>query len=130
MSRCVSGVSYPFPHARGAITLDQFVQPDAPSREEREAVFNECLACLDRLYPLYEEVLGRLAQIAARVEETLAPERARGRTPGAGPRPHGPASGGGLPSRPRGPGRPTPPGRHSGLKARGRLSVSGERGRI
>jgi Zn-dependent protease with chaperone function len=77
VSRCISGVSYPFPHARGAITLDQFVQPDAPPHDEGEGVFNECLACLDRLYPLYEEVLGRLAQIAARVEETLAPEPAR-----------------------------------------------------
>jgi Zn-dependent protease with chaperone function len=75
VSRCISGVSYPFPHARGAITLDQFVQPDAPSRDEREAVFNECLACLDRLFPLYDQVLGRLAQIAARVEDTLEPAR-------------------------------------------------------
>jgi Zn-dependent protease with chaperone function len=83
VSRCVSGVSYPFPHARGAITLDQFVQPDAPAHDEWDGVFNECLACLDRLYPLYEEVLGRVAQIAARVEETLAPEPARGRD-GAG----------------------------------------------
>ena len=79
VSRCVAGVSYPFPHARGAITLDQFVEPDAPSHEEREALFNECLACLDRLYPLYEEVLGRLAQIASRVEETLALETAPGK---------------------------------------------------
>jgi hypothetical protein len=36
------------------------------------------MACLDRLFPLYDEVLGRLAQIAARVEATLAPEPARG----------------------------------------------------
>jgi hypothetical protein len=83
VSRCISGISYPFPHARGAITLDQFVQPDALPHDEREALFNECVACLDRLYPLYEAVLGRLAQIAARVEEALAPEPARG-SDGAG----------------------------------------------
>ena len=75
---CISGVAYPFPHARGAVTLDQFVQPDAPSHDEWETLINECVACLDRLYALYEVVLGRLAQIAARVEETLAPEPARG----------------------------------------------------
>ena len=74
--RCVSGVSYPFPHARGAITLDQFVQPDAPPQEEWVAICNESLTCLDRLFPLYYELLGRLAQIAGRVEETLAPESA------------------------------------------------------
>ena len=79
VSRGIGGVSYPFPHARGAITLDQFVQPVAPTNDDSETLFNECVACLDRLYPLYEEVLGRLAQIAARVEETLAPELARGK---------------------------------------------------
>jgi Zn-dependent protease with chaperone function len=78
VSRGISGVSYPFPHARGAVTLDQFVRLDAPPLDEREALFNECLTCLDRLFPLYHEVLGRLAQIAARVEDTLAPEAARG----------------------------------------------------
>ena len=78
VTRGISGVSYPFPHARGAITLDQFVQPVAPPRDEREAVFNESLACLDRLFPLYDEALGRLAQIAAQIEDTLAPETARG----------------------------------------------------
>jgi Zn-dependent protease with chaperone function len=78
VSRCISGVPYPFPHARGAIALDQFVQPVAPSHDESEGVFNESLACLERLFPLYGEVLGRLAQIAAQVEEALAPEPARG----------------------------------------------------
>lgn len=77
---CVREVPYPFAHARGAITLDQFVEPDeAPSQEEAEALFTECMTCLDRLYPLYEEVLGRLAQIAAQVEESLAPETSRGK---------------------------------------------------
>jgi hypothetical protein len=87
VSRCISGVSYPFPHARGAIALDQFVQPDAPPHDEGEGVFNESLACLDRLYPLYDEVLGRLAQIAARVEETLALEPACGRDGEGAPAP-------------------------------------------
>ncbi len=85
VGRCVRGVPYPFAHARGAITLDQFVEPDAaPSQEETEALFTGCLTCLDRLYPLYEEVLGRLAQIAAQVEESLAPETTPGKDgPGA-----------------------------------------------
>ena len=77
VSRGVTGVSYPFPHARGAITLDQFVEPDAPSQAEHDALFDECLACLDRLFPLYDEVLGRLARIAGRVEDALAPEPGR-----------------------------------------------------
>jgi Zn-dependent protease with chaperone function len=85
VSRRVSGVRYPFSHARGAITLDRFVEPDARSQEEHEALFGECLACLDRLYPLYEEALGRLAQIASRVEETLAPETARGKNVAGAP---------------------------------------------
>ena len=85
VSRCVRGVPYPFAHARGAITLDQFVEPDAaPSQEETQALFTDCMTCLDRLYPLYEQVLGRLAQIAAQVEESLAPETSRGKDgPGA-----------------------------------------------
>lgn len=74
----ISGVPYPFPHARGAITLEQFVEPDAPPHDEREDLFNQGLACLERLFPLYDDVLGRLAQIAAQVEETLALEPTRG----------------------------------------------------
>ena len=81
----ISGVPYPFPHARGAITLEDFVQPDAPPHDEREAIFNQSLACLERLFPLYDDVLGRLAQIAAQVEETLALEPARGKDGEAAP---------------------------------------------
>ncbi len=77
VSRCISGVAYPFPHAQGAITLDRFVEPDVQPNDEREALLHEALARLERLFPLYDEVLGRLAQIAGRVEETLAPEAAR-----------------------------------------------------
>jgi Zn-dependent protease with chaperone function len=82
---CIRGALYPFPHARGAITLEQFVRPDAPPREEWEAVFKESLACLDRLFPLYDEVLCRLVQIAVEVERSLAPEPVGGLAGGCAP---------------------------------------------
>jgi hypothetical protein len=78
VSGCISGVAYPFPHAQGAVTLDRFVQPDAPSQSEWERVCDESLTCLDRLFALYYEVLGRLTRIAAQVEDALAPETAPG----------------------------------------------------
>lgn len=83
VSRGIGGVPYPFSHAQGAITLEQYVQPDAPPSDEQQALFGESVACLERLFPLYDEVLGRLAQIAMQVEEALAPETVRGR-PGEG----------------------------------------------
>jgi hypothetical protein len=81
----IRGVPYPFPHARGKVTLDEFVQLHEKPRDEQEEIFNESLACVDRLPPLYLEVLGRLAQIAAQVEDALppAPTRGPGRTASA-----------------------------------------------
>jgi Zn-dependent protease with chaperone function len=74
VSRSLNKVPYPFSHARGPITLAQYVQPETSSHHEWEAIFNQSLACLERLFPLYDKVLARLAQIATQVEDGLAPE--------------------------------------------------------
>ncbi len=76
VSDCIAGVGYPFPNARGAITLDEFVRPEAAGADRLQAAFNQSLACLERLFPLYHDVLCRLAQIAVQVEEALAAEPA------------------------------------------------------
>jgi hypothetical protein len=65
------GFSYPFPHARGPITLGQLVEPDTPAADEPQAVLGAALACLEQLPPLYHDVLDRLAGAATRVEEAL-----------------------------------------------------------
>ncbi len=66
------GFSYPYPHARGPITLGQLVEPDTPAADEPQAVLAAALACLEQLPPLYHDVLDRLAGAATRVEEALA----------------------------------------------------------
>jgi Zn-dependent protease with chaperone function len=67
------GLSYPFPHARGPITLGQLVEPDTPAADEPQAVLGAAHACLEQLPLLYQDVLDRLAGAATRVEEALAP---------------------------------------------------------
>jgi hypothetical protein len=74
VKRGLRGLSYPFPHARGPLTLAQLVEPGVEAASEPEAVLYSSLTCHEQLFPLYDEALGRLAQIAARVEEALAPD--------------------------------------------------------
>jgi hypothetical protein len=67
------GLSLPFPHARGPITLCQLVEPDTTAADEPQAVLGAAHACLEQLPLLYHDVLDRLAGAATRIEEALTP---------------------------------------------------------
>ena len=84
------GAQYPFRHAHGAISLDEFVRSDAPARHEFEATYRDAATHLDRLFPLYERVLGRLICIAEKVEGSGGapnPDSARSLEPRSAARP-------------------------------------------
>ena len=61
-------VPYPFHHARQDLTLDSFAKNDIPATNPVQALCNDCTCHLERLLPLYQRVLGRLAFIALTVE--------------------------------------------------------------
>lgn len=71
--RPLKDVSYPFPHARGQITLEALIQPDDTPQHPLEELFSQCAACLDRLLPLQIKALAHLIRLAHRVEAVAAP---------------------------------------------------------
>jgi Zn-dependent protease with chaperone function len=64
-------VPYPFHHAREEITVDQFARNDIPASNKLQALVNDCNCQLNRLLPLYQRVLARLAFISLKVEEVI-----------------------------------------------------------
>jgi Zn-dependent protease with chaperone function len=64
-------VPYPFHHARQDLTLDEFAKNDIPAGNRLQALCNDCTCHLDRLLPLYQRVLSRLAFIALEVERKI-----------------------------------------------------------
>jgi hypothetical protein len=69
-------VPFPFPHAGGALTLYDLLLSAGPSSSEWEAVAVESQECVEALFGLYHEALGRLVAIAVRVEEAFLAEAA------------------------------------------------------
>jgi len=67
----ITGVPYPFPHSRAGLTLEQYAHHDNPGAHQLAALHNEAACQITRLLPLYEQVLGRLAGIALKVEEQI-----------------------------------------------------------
>jgi Zn-dependent protease with chaperone function len=64
-------VPYPFHHARQDLTLDTFAKNDIPASNKVQSLINDCTCHLERLLPLYDRVLGRLAFIALCVERAI-----------------------------------------------------------
>jgi Zn-dependent protease with chaperone function len=64
-------VPYPFHHARQDLTLDEFAKNDIPASNGVQALCNDCTCHLDRLLPVYQRVLCRLAFIALSVEQHI-----------------------------------------------------------
>jgi hypothetical protein len=67
----LADVPYPFFHSREGISLAEFARADIPATHQLQALFNDCTCHLNRLLPLYQRVLGRLAYIALQVEEVI-----------------------------------------------------------
>lgn len=64
-------IPYPFPHASGRITVSQYAHGPGKYRSEIQAAYTESQCALDRLYSFYYKIAGRLATIAASVEERV-----------------------------------------------------------
>ncbi|MFO0888475.1 MAG: M48 family metalloprotease [Isosphaeraceae bacterium] len=62
---------YPFDHAQGEVTLEQFALPSVPAHDSIGDLLRAAETALDRLLPLYSRVLGRLALAAEEVERAL-----------------------------------------------------------
>jgi hypothetical protein len=69
IKKLIQDVPYPFHHPREDLTLHEFARTDIPATHKLEALYNDCACHLNRLLPLYQRVLGRLAFIAIKVEE-------------------------------------------------------------
>jgi hypothetical protein len=63
-----TGASYPIRHARGANVRDALARFETPPSNELEAIYQDGLAHLERLFRLHDRVQGRLIGIAERVE--------------------------------------------------------------
>jgi len=64
-------VPYPFHHARQDLTVDEFAKNDIPASNKLHSLCNDCTCHLDRLLPLYQRLLSRLAFIALEVEQQI-----------------------------------------------------------
>lgn len=62
---------YPFDHADGEITLEKFAVPHMPDRDAVGDIFNAAAVALDKLFPLYGRVVGRLVLAAEQVEAAI-----------------------------------------------------------
>ena len=64
----LTGVPYPFDHARGKILLNDFCSPESLPLHQRDQSYVKVLAQVHRLPAVYETCLGRLASFAGLVE--------------------------------------------------------------
>jgi hypothetical protein len=62
---------YPFPHAKGRITVIQYAECDVSAEHSLTALGLLCRSYVDRLYALNGRLLGRLAMIAEQVESQV-----------------------------------------------------------
>jgi Zn-dependent protease with chaperone function len=67
----ISTAIYPFPHAKGQITVAEFAQSENLPSNKIEAIYQDATTHLDRLIPLYYKLLHRLMAIALKVEASL-----------------------------------------------------------
>ena len=65
----LQGLQYPFPHARGEISLVEYARHGKREDSEWKTVFEESNTHLERLFSLHYRVLGRLLVIADQVEK-------------------------------------------------------------
>jgi hypothetical protein len=68
---CLGSTLYPFDHAKGSITLAEYLLPGVPPEDELGALYEAAEQFLDRLPSLYARVAGRLAIFAEQVEQLL-----------------------------------------------------------
>jgi hypothetical protein len=68
---------YPFPHARGRLTVAEYARFEKPVQFEWQKLYDDCNAHLERLFALHYRLIGRILAHAAAGEnklEKLAPK--------------------------------------------------------
>ncbi len=65
---------YPFEHADGAISLEQYVLPSMPPREAVGDLFQAAVEAINKLLPLQARIIGRLVLVAEQTERLIGLE--------------------------------------------------------
>lgn len=61
--------AYPFPHARGALDVADYLRDEKPPENEWERAYREANVQVDRFFPLHYRVLGRVLALADAAEK-------------------------------------------------------------
>ena len=67
----LKGFSYPFPHARGALSVAEYARSEKPAENDWQRTFLDSDAHLDRLFPLHYRLIGRILALAEAAETRL-----------------------------------------------------------
>ena len=71
ISQALSGVPYPFKHAKKNVSIGDFAVGSLPPEGDLGAIYYAGQEALDKLFGLYYRVVGQLALIAEKVEATV-----------------------------------------------------------
>jgi len=64
--------TYPFPHARGQLTVAEYARSEKPAENEWQRVYFDSDAHVDRLFALHYRLIGRILTFADAAEQRLA----------------------------------------------------------
>ena len=65
----LQGFLYPFPHARGRLTVAEYARNETPVENEHQRVFMDSGAHADRLFALHYRLVGRILALASAAEK-------------------------------------------------------------
>jgi hypothetical protein len=65
--------AYPFPHARGAMSVAEYLRSEKAGEDEWHSIYLEASSHLDRLFTLHYRLLGRVLALADATEKNFAP---------------------------------------------------------
>jgi hypothetical protein len=68
MRSVLERVTYPYEHAKGRMSLAQFVMPDVPTKGDLASIFNGCGQVLETGPALYVRLLGEMVWLTDSVE--------------------------------------------------------------
>jgi hypothetical protein len=64
-------LAYPFPHARGSLTVAEFARPDTAASSRWEQAFSETNSHIEKLFALNFRLIGRILASADAAETKL-----------------------------------------------------------
>lgn len=67
----LTGFTYPFAHARGQLTVAEYLQADQPAEHEWQRAYEAGTAHVDRLFALNYRLVGRVLALAESAEKAL-----------------------------------------------------------